>query len=98
MITRRRWLGLVPSGVLHLGLVAMLVLASTDPAGLSGRSRRRSPGQRWFGVTQLRGPRLPKTPGFDPLFHILSAPDGMMVRLTSPTDEATVGLGWLSPS
>jgi hypothetical protein len=50
------------------------------------------------GSMPLRGDQRERHAGRDRLYEILSARDGVKVRLTSPSGDRAVGLAWWSPS
>jgi hypothetical protein len=85
------------SGLLHVALGTAIVLASAASDARSGPTASPGAGAR-TGSRQLRGDQRKRPVGRDLLFDILSAGDGVAVRLTSPTGDPAVGLAWWSPS
>jgi hypothetical protein len=94
----RSWLAAAISGALHVALGAALVFVFAAPDRLAAASSSVSSVANRRGSMQLRGDQRERREGRDRLYEILSARDGVKVRLTSPTGEPAVGLAWWSPS
>jgi hypothetical protein len=95
--TTRSSLALVASCAVH-GLLAAVTLFAAPVLGLP---RETGPGSLadQEGVLQLRGDQAARAAGRDRLYEVLSASDGVKVRLTSPDQvDQSVGLAWWSPS
>jgi hypothetical protein len=94
----RSWLATAISGVLHVALGAALVFAFAAPDRLAAASSSASSIANRRGSMPLRGDHRERREGRDRLYEILSARDGVKVRLTSPSGDPAVGLAWWSPS
>jgi hypothetical protein len=94
----RSWLAMAISGALHVALGAALVFAFAAPDRLAAASSSASSVANRRGSMQLRGDQRARREGRDRLYEILSARDGVKVRLTSPSGDPAVGLAWWSPS
>jgi hypothetical protein len=94
----RSWLATALSGALHVALGAALVFVFAAPDSLTAASSSIGGVANRRGSMQLRGDQRERREGRDRLYEILSARDGVKVRLTSPSGEPVVGLAWWSPS
>jgi hypothetical protein len=94
----RSWLATAISGALHVALGAALVFVFAAPDSLAAASSSIGSVANRRGTMQLRGDQRERRAGRDLLYEILSARDGVKVRLTSPSGEPVVGLAWWSPS
>lgn len=94
----RSWLAAAISGALHVALGAALVFVFAAPDRLAAASSSAGSVANRRGSMQLRGDQRERPAGRDRLYEILSARDGVKVRLTSPSGDPAVGLAWWSPS
>jgi hypothetical protein len=94
----RSWLATAISCVLHVALGAALVFLFAAPDSLAAASSSSGSVMNRRGTMQLRGDQRERPEGRDLLYEILSARDGVKVRLTSPSGEPAVGLAWWSSS